>query len=487
MKRAVLLSVIFGLTFHVLLAQTKDYYTIVFNIQSTSNEPIKILFNGLDEYSDGQIITTEIEKDCGLLIRQKGRKSEFVHIKRADLKSKGSDLYSILDHRITVNASLKPQDLISSPDFSNTEIPQFVKLQFDDALAHTFKYLLKILDSKNEGQMDISGMDEQVIAQNTYKIFRDRMGKSTPENDLFGSTPKQTDISTDLLLAGRVKFITNTQKGLSRTLNLAIEWNIYSKAQDSIIFRDVIDTEFEMDKYYSGFAIYDAISMSIEKLLDYNQDFHNALVPKESSAIAQNDHELLKIKTGTKSQDHTLSNLSSSSVVTVLRPDGGHGSGFIISESGYILTNYHVAETYAKLDVTFNSGLKLKATTIRKDKARDVALLKIDVEGLTPIPINPNDPELGSNVTVVGTPASVSLGQSISKGVVSGIRIIDGSRYFQTDASVNPGNSGGPVLNESLEVIGIVVMKIADEDIEGINFAIPIKDALESLNIQLTN
>jgi len=172
-------------------------------------------------------------------------------------------------------------------------------------------------------------------------------------------------------------------------------------------------------------------------------------------------------------------------VVTV-KTEFGHGSGFIISKDGYALTNSHVIEDADQIDVIFNNKLTLPAEVISSDKTRDVTLLKIVGGGYQPLPLNLSggETEIGSEVIAIGTPEDVELGQTVTKGIVSGYRNIDDKNYIQTDVSINPGNSGGALLNTDGEVIGIVVAKIVGTNVEGLGFAIPVNEAIEGLNIK---
>ena len=164
------------------------------------------------------------------------------------------------------------------------------------------------------------------------------------------------------------------------------------------------------------------------------------------------------------------------------------GSGFIISEDGYILTNYHVIETaYANnLDVTvmLNDGTEYTAAIVGFEPDNDVALLKIEASGLMPVTFGNSDQILmGETVYAVGNPLG-ELAYSMSTGTVSGLdRLIvtedavQGINMFQIDAAVSPGNSGGPVYNARGEVVGIVTAKSGAMNTEGLGFAIPINDA----------
>ncbi len=174
------------------------------------------------------------------------------------------------------------------------------------------------------------------------------------------------------------------------------------------------------------------------------------------------------------------------SCVTIIT-DGGHGSGVVIDKNGLLLSAYHVVEGVNQIDVKFSNGLTLSAEIVKYDKANDIVLLDITGDGFQALPLYMDDEELpiGIEVVTIGTPAELELGQSISKGILSGKRKRDGNVYLQADIAVSPGNSGGPLLNSKGEVIGIIQRKIISTGVEGIGFAVPIERVIERFNISV--
>ncbi len=174
----------------------------------------------------------------------------------------------------------------------------------------------------------------------------------------------------------------------------------------------------------------------------------------------------------------------------------GAGTGFVASEDGLIITNRHVVEDEdASYTVILNNGEKLEAKVLAKDTLLDIAFLKVDAEGLNPLPLGDSGSvQVGQTVIAIGN-ALGEFSNSVSTGVISGIgRSITAtdstgsnaeliSNVFQTDASINHGNSGGPLLDLEGRVIGVNVA-IA-ESAENIGFTIPIddvKDLMSRLN-----
>lgn len=166
------------------------------------------------------------------------------------------------------------------------------------------------------------------------------------------------------------------------------------------------------------------------------------------------------------------------------------GSGIIISEDGYIVTNNHVISTSnnsSYFQITEATGIKVNlygdsqsydATVVGNDSYTDLAVLKIEKTGLTPAVLgDSSDLQVGEFVMAIGNP--VGMDYSVTQGIVSAINrevTVDGTTYnaIQTDAAINEGNSGGALVNANGEVIGINTLKLSGTGIEGIGFAIPI-------------
>ncbi len=172
------------------------------------------------------------------------------------------------------------------------------------------------------------------------------------------------------------------------------------------------------------------------------------------------------------------------SCVTIIT-DGGHGSGAIIDPRGYILTANHVVDGTNSIIIKFENGIELTAKLVRSDFDADVALLKIEGNNFKAVPISLDEVNLGEEAYTIGTPVEIELGQSISKGMISGKRLIENQTYIQLDMSVSPGNSGGPLLNSKGEIIGIIQKKMVGKGIEGVGFAIPIKKAIQVIGVSV--
>lgn len=179
---------------------------------------------------------------------------------------------------------------------------------------------------------------------------------------------------------------------------------------------------------------------------------------------------------------------AAASVVTV-KQKNGHGSGCIVSPNGYIITNSHVivGADSSSTEVIFSDGTKKSCKIIRSNPFYDLALLKIDTTINSVLKINfKKNISLGADVYAIGTPKEIDLGQSVTKGIISGKRNFDNKIYIQSDVSVNKGNSGGAMINKEGELIGFVNAKLIGVGVEGVSFAIPAYYIEEALKIKIT-
>ena len=231
--------------------------------------------------------------------------------------------------------------------------------------------------------------------------------------------------------------------------------------------------------------------------------FHNAFANTAENLIASPEFIKLALRKGATSKDvasdpKMLINVTPlserpmkenldkilPSVVTI-RSGLTHGSGFVISEDGFIITNDHVVGNAKNVAVILNNGLELEGKVVRKKGHRDVALVKVAIRVPSSLPIRSSKIQQLEKIYVIGTPKMEDLRSTITSGIVSAIRHDDrlNLNFIQADAAVSPGNSGGPLLDENGNVVGISVLKVRDA--EGLNLFIPINEALKILNIDI--
>ena len=175
--------------------------------------------------------------------------------------------------------------------------------------------------------------------------------------------------------------------------------------------------------------------------------------------------------------------------IVTIEDGGGHGSGCIIDPSGWILTNYHVAsDTATTYAVTLHDGRQFDGKLVRFHPVWDLALVKIEAEGLQPFALDVKSlPELGEDVFAIGTPYDIGLGATLTRGIVSGNRRDRGRTLIQTDVSISPGNSGGALTRPDGTLVGIITEKIMDDGVEGLGFAMPVTELPRLLGIRWSN
>lgn len=174
----------------------------------------------------------------------------------------------------------------------------------------------------------------------------------------------------------------------------------------------------------------------------------------------------------------------------------GYGSGVVISEEGYVVTNYHVIANASLVTVILSGGREVDAQIVGSDEHTDLAVLRIDETELTVMPLGDSDAvEVGDLAIAIGNPLGQEFAGTVTAGIISGKDrqvTVDGRTItmLQTDAAINPGNSGGALLNSAGELIGINSVKSTYTStgisVEGLGFAIPINSAVPIIQELIT-
>ena len=210
----------------------------------------------------------------------------------------------------------------------------------------------------------------------------------------------------------------------------------------------------------------------------------------QTISLTQSD-AIVRVATMVKPSVVTITTSGISGVSPFSVPSTGAGSGFVVSADGLILTNNHVVTGASSLTVTLDDTRQLQATVVVTDTTHDLALVKIDASGLTPVTLGDSSKvQVGQLAIAIGSPLG-TFTDSVTQGIVSGTNrsITVGDRatrseenlagLIQTDAAINPGNSGGPLLDASGAAIGIITATASDA--QGVGFAIPINQAKQMI------
>jgi len=171
-------------------------------------------------------------------------------------------------------------------------------------------------------------------------------------------------------------------------------------------------------------------------------------------------------------------------VVTVFS-GSGHGSGFVISPDGYVLTDEHVVGGAGFVNVKFVTGREVMGQVVRVSKVRDVALIRLEKDVYPYLLLgNTASINVGDEVFCIGTPLSEDLCQTVTKGIISSFRMKNDVKYVQSDVNIHPGNSGGPLVSLDNGVVGMCVSGITFGPYTlGLNYFIPIEEAIKALRI----
>jgi len=209
----------------------------------------------------------------------------------------------------------------------------------------------------------------------------------------------------------------------------------------------------------------------------------SAAAASSAQAAADSSANLLALKGGVLAPGGALKNQASlrAAVVTLETPSGS-GSGFYIDREGYLLTNVHVVKGAKFVKVKMQNGDKLVAQVLKLNERSDVALLKTPPVELEPLNLRATTLDVGEDVFAIGSPLGV-LTNSMTRGVLSADRTLQGRRVLQSDAAVTFGSSGGPLLDADGRVVAITQGGV--EAGKGFNFFIPIQDALRALELSV--
>jgi serine protease Do len=270
---------------------------------------------------------------------------------------------------------------------------------------------------------------------------------------------------------------------------MKVEWQVYSPARKKLIGK--IETEGSTEiKKPSDDAAYELLNTS------FSVAANNLIASRDFLAMVEKSSGLLKAPESGNSflienkhiNYQTLEaaiTAAKKSTVTI-RTATSHGSGFAVGDGSYILTNSHVVGEAKNVTVITSGGISINGKVFKVSKERDVALITVEGLRFPPLFINPRIPSPASNVYAVGSPITEQLSGSVTSGIVSGERILDGYLWIQSDTAINPGNSGGPLLDKNGSVVGISTAGIQQAGSQvGLNLFIPIDDALNYIGLKL--
>jgi S1-C subfamily serine protease len=255
----------------------------------------------------------------------------------------------------------------------------------------------------------------------------------------------------------------------------------YEQVKDSLIYR-VSSVWYKTSSSNPRFMIQTMMEDGFSQLFDDELFIEKLKQVRDKTEENVAAYPLLQL-----SSDKKGSNLESAvNAQITLKNETYLSSGFMISNEGHFITSYSTVTDLDSLVVIFSDGSSKKPRLERMDPVTNVALMKIDTTGITTLaPSMKGTPLLGSTLYAVGTPVNEWLDHSLTKGIVSGVRSIDGFDMVQTDTRSSYGNNGSPVLDASGQVVGIMNNKLFFLSAQGLSMVVPIATVLERLHLQI--
>ena len=374
---------------------------------------------------------------------------------------------------------------IKDKDFKFIPIPYSNYLAKIDQAESNDKKTKNITTAKNDIKID-----NTIFSAQLSKVLK-KYGYIDTVNQIF------KDEANSLELKANVKTLTFYVVGFAPNVSVNntfysanfyicksdIEWslmNTYGEVLKSVTVRS------QSGEFVSDDKIEEIVGDMIENSLD--QVLSNGNITPLTKVETKAETKLA-LSTVTKPTSILTAANDVQAATVIVKTDKGHGSGFAISNDGYIVTNYHVIASEdptkpKELTIILNDGSKQKATVIKVNKDRDIALLKIDqkFEKCFEIPTQKSFTAL-EEVYAMGAPKSIELGQTASKGIISSERNINNVSLIQTNISINGGNSGGPMFSSTGKLYGVITSKLFGIGVEGVAFAIPAYKIKDYLNI----
>lgn len=269
--------------------------------------------------------------------------------------------------------------------------------------------------------------------------------------------------------------------------SMTIDWQIYSPIKNEVVAHiHTTGTSKLEDSVLGGLQklIMSSFSANVRQLAA-SAEFRDAIsAPRPFTAGFQLPHQQSKIalagslKAGPRKIADAVA-----SVVTIMN-DIGSGSGVLVSSDGYILTDAHVVGDDKEARVRWSDGLVTLGQVVRVAKNRDVAILKTNPRDRSPLAIRRGRVTPGQRVYAIGSPKGKDFEGTVSSGIISADRVVDGLRYIQSDTTVSHGSSGGPLMDETGAVIGITDLGFDNEGPAGLNLFTPIGDAMDFLSLE---
>jgi S1-C subfamily serine protease len=272
-------------------------------------------------------------------------------------------------------------------------------------------------------------------------------------------------------------------KNISGTATVSFKVELFSNKLQKVVYSRTIDGAFSTESKINENAFTDNLIGNALDAVFADQKYVNLF--RENAVVTRDaPTDLIAVKNGAKPKDIVKKESKGilSAVVTI-ETGSTSGSGFYVGRDGYIITNQHVVGDAKYVKVRLPGGYSVPGEVVRKDPARDVALIKTDIEPPISLFVRLTPTKIGEEVFAVGSPFGAQLSGTVTRGILSGERTMNEQNFIQSDVAINPGNSGGPLVDAEGGVIAIADLTRAGSS--GISLFIPIADALEKLGLSM--
>lgn len=354
-----------------------------------------------------------------------------------------------------------------------------------------------------QGKVEWKGGQVNITDEEFTEAFREELGKYNypvvgDPNALFDDP---SSWKAELLVAGQVNKLDisvcypmagfGNYKDSKGGAFVRVNWQIYGQLERKVVYETTTEGSFQSDNsttFGIEKSLTNAFAVAVQNLLA-DEKFHrlvtrSSLTPASTATPPSASTAPLELKVSTLG----ASSLDEARKATVTVFAGsGHGSGFIVSPDGYVLTNEHVVREARFVTVRLSNGRETVGDVVRVNSSRDVAVIRLREQNLPAARMAVNfQPPIGSDVYAIGTPRRESLDTTMTRGIVSAYRDERGQKYLQSDVQIHPGNSGGPLVTADGRVVGIAVQGLmAGNASQNLNFFVPIDAAIAALNLQL--
>lgn len=326
-------------------------------------------------------------------------------------------------------------------------------------------------------------LDDWFVQQlsKTFKTLATQQGFTTAEatRSVFDDKKNSADFKIGATLQALDYRICATSDTVKGNAYAKIKWEIFSARRQKVVYSPVIEASFDSTKTMPTSEFYDAWMRTIAGNLLGDPKFVE-LVRSGGLTEAEPAVALPALKIAAdRVVKGEIARSATDLVKAVVTVESGVGSGtaFYISRTGHLLTNAHVVADAKFVRIKLSDGRSLVGEVLRQDKARDIALLQTDPVNFDVFGLRLSAPNLGEEVFALGSPLGAALSGTLTRGVMSSKRVIEGVAFLQSDVAVNPGNSGGPLVDGKGQVIGVAQLRAE----VGLGLFIPIEDALEKL------